>query len=248
VGIGLPQRLVLWPLVTLLPKKRSALVRGWLRFHAGATIWLARVFANVRVVARGTAGPESCVVLMNHQSLLDIPIAFRLVPGPYAVIPTRALYFRGIPGISPLLRISRFPSVSRGKGAARGELRALKDAAAQVARGERSMVIYPEGHRTRDGEISEFMKTGLKLILRHSRSPVYVAVLDGLWQARTFGESIRRFADKSAQVVVLGPFPPPEPEAIDAFVDDMRERMKQTLADIRSGAAETAGGPARLLP
>jgi hypothetical protein len=69
-----------------------------------------------------------------------------------------------------------------------------------------------------------------------------------LWQARTFGESMRRFADKDAQVVVLGPFPPPEPDAIDAFVDEIRERMVKTLADIRSGAVDSAGAPARVLP
>ena len=55
-------------------------------------------------------------------------------------------------------------------------LRELKEAArtSQVP-----MVIFPEGTRTKDGEIGEFMTTGLRLILRSRSWKVFVFVVDG---------------------------------------------------------------------
>src|SRR6478609_1242141 len=48
VVIGLGQRLLLWPAIVLLPRYRTAIVGAWLRFHAQATLWMARVVAGVR--------------------------------------------------------------------------------------------------------------------------------------------------------------------------------------------------------
>ena len=62
-------------------------------------------------------------------------------------------------------------------------------AADQVARGELSTLIFPEGHRTRDGEIGPFMRAGLRAILLRAQRPVYLIVVDGLWRARTTAAS-----------------------------------------------------------
>src|SRR5690349_2048551 len=101
VVVGLGQRLLLWPAIVLLPRRRGSLVRAWLRAHARATLAMARGLAGVRVSVDGAIAPGSCIVVMNHQSLLDIPIGLALVPGPYPLIPTRDRYMRGIPGVSP---------------------------------------------------------------------------------------------------------------------------------------------------
>src|SRR4051794_29810392 len=64
VAIGLGQRLLLWPAMLLLPRRRRALVRGWLRFHSRATFAMARVLASVRLTVRGAIEPSSCIVVM----------------------------------------------------------------------------------------------------------------------------------------------------------------------------------------
>ena len=107
----LGQRLVIWPAVLLFPLKRRAIVRRWLRFLAKISLWISRVFGGVRVTVDGTAPTESCLLVMNHQSLLDITISVNAAKGPQAVIPTRERYGRGIPGISSLTRLGRFPLV-----------------------------------------------------------------------------------------------------------------------------------------
>jgi 1-acyl-sn-glycerol-3-phosphate acyltransferase len=234
VAIGLGQRLLLWPAMVLAPGRRRALVRGWLRFHSRAPFALARMLANVRVTIRGAIEPWSCIVVMNHQSVLDIPLGLMLVPGPYPLIPTRDRYRRGVPGISPLARLARFPFVTQRRVATRSEVIALTGAADQVARGEQSLLIFPEGHRTRTGQIGRFMRNGLRLALERARRPVYCVVADGMWHARTFAEALLTFADSQIRVVILGPFPPPATDSIEQFIDQLHQRMTITLDQLRT--------------
>jgi 1-acyl-sn-glycerol-3-phosphate acyltransferase len=225
--IGLGQRLVIWPLA------------------------LARTLAGVRVSVDGAIPADGCIVVMNHQSLLDIPIGLSLVPGPYALIPTRDRYARGIPGISPLVRLAGFPVVSQRGALSRDELEALDAAAEQVARGERSLLIFPEGHRTRDGRIGRFMRSGLRIVLRRARRPVYCIVADGATSARTLADVLAGFANTEVRAVVLGPFAPPESTdepTLDAFIAMLHARMTDALARLRGDAAPAPARAADPLP
>ncbi|MBX6330875.1 MAG: 1-acyl-sn-glycerol-3-phosphate acyltransferase [Gemmatimonadaceae bacterium] len=248
--IGLGQRLFLWPAITIVPRRRRALVRAWLRGHARVTLGLARVLANVRLTVRGAIPPDSCIVVMNHQSVLDIPLGLDLVPGPYPLIPTRDRYRRWIPGISPLARLARYPFVSQKRTLARAELAALTDAADQVARGEQSLLIFPEGHRTRDGQIGRFMRPGLRIILSRAARPIYCIVADGMAESRTTLDALFRFADTRINVTILGPFPPPADEgAIDPFIDSLHAQMTAALAQLRSSTSRAhRAEPASRLP
>jgi 1-acyl-sn-glycerol-3-phosphate acyltransferase len=231
---GLPQRVVISPLVLLLPSRRIDIVGWWFRFLANATIGLARVFAGVRLERTGSVPAGSCIVLMNHQSLLDIPIGYSMVCHPHPVIPTRRSYARGIPGISPLLRLAKAPFVTQTRAGARDDVRAIAAAAEEVAAGRLSLLIYPEGHRTHDGAISPFMTGGLRSILARAHRPVYLIVIDGLWHARTTAEALFTFAGSRGKVKVVGPIPPPEKDGVDVFIAEMEARMVATLAEMRA--------------
>jgi 1-acyl-sn-glycerol-3-phosphate acyltransferase len=236
--IGGGQRLVIWPLITIFPKRRRAIVRWWLRFNARATFALARGIGGLRLTIEGRIPPEPVVVIMNHQSVLDIPLGVLLTPGPYPIIPTRDRYGKRIPGIAPLTRIAEYPLVSQGRTAKREELLALKAAADKVHAGDNSLVIFPEGHRTRYGEIAPFMKSGLSLILPRARRPVYCIVADGMWHARTIWDAMLRFAGLRVHARVIGPFDPPTREEADGFLDGLRERMIAEIEDMRRASGE----------
>lgn len=231
--MGAGQRLLIWPLITLMPNRRRAIIRAWLRFNARATFALARGVGGLRLTIQGEIPKEPVVIVMNHQSLLDIPLGVLMTPGPYPIIPTRDRYAKRIPGISPLARMARFPFLSQGRTATREELLALKGAADAVAAGHNSLLIYPEGHRTRLGEVAPFMKSGLSLILPRAKRPVYCIVADGMWQARTFWDSALRFAGLRVTARVLGPFEPPGRADADQFLDGLRDRMIEALEEMR---------------
>ena len=235
---GLVQRVVIWPLSILHRGQRIALVGGWFRLMAQASIGIARVAAGVRLDVQGKIPPGSCVAVMNHQSLLDIPIAYTQVGPPYPVIPTRALYAWGIPLISLLIRLGRLPLIAQTKESRRSDLEAIARAADEVARGTVSTLIYPEGHRSRDGEIGSFMRAGLRAILLRAQRPVYLIVVDGLWRARTTADSLFHFAGSQGHVRIEGPFATPAEEGLDAFVEELRARMCSILDDMRGRAAQ----------
>lgn len=239
LAMGLGQRILLWPAIWLFPRHRRRMVRAWLRFHARSTLGMARVIANVRLSIRGEIPPESCIVVMNHQSVLDIPIGLLLVPGPYPLIPTRDRYRRGIPGISPLARLARYPFVSQKRVLSRTELAALTDAAEQVARGEQSLLIFPEGHRSRDGGLGRFMRNGLRIVLARAERPVYCVAVHGMVNARTFADGLANFANLDIRAAVSDAIEPPpagsDDATVDQFIDSLRSRMADMLVQLDDG-------------
>jgi len=235
---GPVQRLVIWPLTRLFPGKHNPIMGAWFRLLANSTLGQARVIGGVRIKVEGAVPPGSAVFVVNHQSLLDIPLVYSRVGPPYPLIPTRALYARGIPGISLLIRLGRLPLVHQTRESRRQDVVAIAHAAEAVARGESSILIFPEGHRTRDGQIGPFMRAGLRAILARARRPVYLLVIDGLWRARTTADSLLHFAGMRGALHVLGPFDPPAEEALDAFVDDLRQRMCAELDVMRGGPSQ----------
>ena len=230
------QGLVIRPLCAFNPLRRAAILRWWFQVQAHWVLGLARYLGGVRLSLEGALPDAPLVLVMNHQSLLDIPLAVSMLRGPYPIIPIRDKYTRGFPGISGLSRLAGFPALRQGERATRAEHAAMVGAAEAVERGDRTLIIYPEGHRSKDGEIQPFMTQGLRLVFRHTqRHAVYLMVVDGAWRLRSFADIALRLAGQRVQVRVLGPYSvPPEREAHDAFIASLRADMVAALERLRA--------------
>src|SRR5262249_46383053 len=154
---------------------------------------------------------------------------------PFPHIPTRASYRHGIPGISGLMSLVEGPFLEQGERATRAERDALAAAAGATARGERSFLIFPEGHRSRTGEILPFMTGRLRLILRRtSNRPLYLFVADGLWGLARFSDIATAMGDRDVRVSVEGPFAiPADDREHPAFIEAMRGEMIAMLERLR---------------
>lgn len=236
--MGLLQRIAIIPAAWCAPRSASRLFAAWIRQQARITLWLLRVLGGVRVTVTGRIDPQGCVAIMNHQSLIDIPIGLSILPGPLPLIPTRRRYARGIPGVSAYLRAARLPLISQRREDRKADLAAMLDGAGRVEAGDASILIFPEGHRTRDGGILPFMPGGLQVVLSRTRRPVYCVVADGMWRFRTLKDAFLHLADLRVQVRILGPFEPPADKTeIGPFVDQLRGRMIETLHEMRRADA-----------
>jgi 1-acyl-sn-glycerol-3-phosphate acyltransferase len=226
---GLYQRLVVYPAVFLWPRRRTALTSRYFCLMARGIVALVRAGGGV-VRTTGTLPTHAPVlVLMNHQSLVDIPVV-GLMGVPYVpLFVTRQRYHYGMPAVSPCLRLMGCPVVDPRDG--KRALRILRDATRAL---EHGLLIFPEGHRTRDGEIAEFKMAGILTVLRERRLPVYLVVTDGYWSARRLVDFVFGIDGIRGETVVLGPFePPPDADALPAFVDGLREAMIERLAHLR---------------
>jgi len=138
---GIYVRLFLWPGVWLFPARRGAWVGAYMRFMSRCVFRLLGLAgARVRRVGWFRSDAPS-LVIMNHQSLLDIPTA-TLMCGPRAPrFVNRKWYSRGVPAVSPAIRLSDGPVIDPD-GGPRAAVRLLQDCA-RTADG--ALLIFPAG-------------------------------------------------------------------------------------------------------
>jgi 1-acyl-sn-glycerol-3-phosphate acyltransferase len=235
--MGFVQRFILVPLAWPFPVLVDRLLGPWSRHLAWVPMTLLRVIAGVRMTVEGAIGPENRIVIMNHQSLLDIPVGVRVIPGYRPLLPARRRYEWGIPGVSVYLRLARGPLISQTRQSIRADLAMLAEAGDRIRRGEVSSLIFPEGHRTKDGSIQPFMTRGLRVLLSRAPVSVYCIVCDGMWHLTSLPDIMLRAAGSHIRVRIIGPFQPPAADAdVPAFLEHVREQMIATLALLRDAA------------
>jgi 1-acyl-sn-glycerol-3-phosphate acyltransferase len=182
-------------------------------------------------------GEGGALIIMNHQSQLDICTA-TLMGQPF--VPTfvpRALYARRVPLVSASIRLLECPIVDPRRDP-KGAVAALREAARRERYG---LLIFPEGHRSTGGELRPFRTAGLQAILETRRMPVYLVVTDGFWAGRRFSDFLANVPHVRGRTEVLGPFPAPErDDEIEAAIEGWRRRMVEHLAAMRQ--AEAARG------
>jgi 1-acyl-sn-glycerol-3-phosphate acyltransferase len=143
--------------------------------HRCARWWSQAILgvSGVRVEERGTlpAGDTSCVFVANHASFFDIPILFATVPRPLRIIAKAAL--GRVPFIGWHLRRAGHLLVDRtNPGAA-----IVKKMQRMTADGA-SLIVFPEGSRSRNGELGKF-KGGVFLLALETGLPIVPISVSG---------------------------------------------------------------------
>jgi 1-acyl-sn-glycerol-3-phosphate acyltransferase len=182
-----------------------------------------------------TDGPV--LVVMNHQSLVDIPTATLMAGPSVPAFVTRRRYHRFIPSVSPAIRMMDSPIVDPERDP-RGAVEVLRRAALEH---ESGLLIFPEGHRSPDGDVGPFRTAGIKAILASRRMPVYLVVTDGVWRSRRLVDFVRSVPLIRSETEVIGPFDPPaRDDELPAFVRALRERVIARLHEMRERRTDAA--------
>lgn len=228
------QRFLIVPWIWLFPSSRDRVLiawANWLTWMVMAPLsWIGG--ASIPEPAKVPSGP-GVLILMNHQSLIDIPLVVRCVENGYPRIVTRRRYARWIPLVSHVLKLYQFPLVDPGAtaGQTRRMLRELQEAARTS---EVPVMIFPEGTRTKDGEIGPFMTTGLRLILRSRPWRVYVFVVDGYSGHPKLSDFLGGMAQLKGRIDLVGELEWSDPKGDhEAFTDEIRQLMVDHLAEMR---------------
>lgn len=135
---------------------------------------------------------ETCVFIGNHSSILDIPILLYTVDRNLGFIAKKEMM--KIPVIGYWLEKTK--SVPLDRDNPRSAIKSINDGINNINEGC-SMVIFPEGTRSKDGKIGEFKKGSLKLATK-SKVPIVPVSIDRA--SRSF-EDNRKFRPAKIKVV-----------------------------------------------
>lgn len=229
------QRFVITPWVLLRPSRRVPVLTAWINFMAKVvTRPLVRIGgAHIPVPERVVPGEPGVLILMNHQSLFDIPLLVQSVGGGYPRILTRKRYGRWIPLISQMTRLYQYPLVDPTANAA--EMRKTYVELRHMARTtELPVAIFPEGTRSRDGNLGRFRPKGVGLLLRARPWKVYVLVADGFWKQPRFKDFVGGIAGIRGRFALAGTLEWTDPRADPGpFLDEVRALMQAQLERLR---------------
>jgi 1-acyl-sn-glycerol-3-phosphate acyltransferase len=237
--MGGPCAVVLYPfalpLGALLRSRRRTIVSLYMRFVVRGILFFFRLGGARFSWSGRLPTSEPCLIVGNHQSQIDILIA-TMMGDPYvpAFVPRARYTHWYIPLVAPSIWMLECPVVDP-KRDAKGAIEAMRRAARANRHG---ILVFPEGHRSLDGEVRPFRSAGTVACLEARRVPVYLLVTDGYWKGRRLIDFLANVPRLDGHTEILGPFDPPADDAaLPAFVEGLRDRIVARLAERRRANA-----------
>lgn len=226
----------LMAVVTLFAKKdagrrlRGRWMRRFGRFTSGLTpLW------RFSVEGEGPAniGQSAYVVVSNHQSSSD-PFLISWLPWDMRWVAKEELF--KLPLIGQLMHLSGDIPLRRGERASVQEM--FKECHATLKAGV-SVMLFPEGTRSRDGELQAFKDGAFDLAIK-AGVPVLPLVVEGTHTCRPKGSLW--FGDAHAVVKVLAPVP--TAGMTEADIPRLRELVRSRIAEGLEGLRARTDGVA----
>jgi 1-acyl-sn-glycerol-3-phosphate acyltransferase len=181
----------------------------------------------------------SCVLVSNHQSFLD-PIVMLSLESRLSG-PARGYMFR-VPVVRSVLKLGRFFLSDSGEPA---PLDRMRQGVQEALDRDGTLLFYPEGTRTRTGEIGAFHHGAFRMAVEYEL-PIQPVVTDGLHRVLPPGSLIlKRRGKNPVRIRYLDPLHPPygeEPRrrVVRELARRVRDSMVEELARLRS-ERESAG-------
>jgi len=144
--------------------------------HLVARFW-ARLLLRASLVRVEVSGLENLdadgtyVFAANHSSLFDIPVLLAYLPFQFRWLAKEELFH--IPGFGWGMRKAGYIPINRNNP--REGVQSLKVAAEKIEAGT-SVVIFPEGTRSKDGRIQDFKRGGFTIAVRSGRPMVPISI------------------------------------------------------------------------
>jgi len=126
------------------------------------------------------------IIVANHQSMYDIPPLIWHLRKIHPKFISKKELGKGIPSVSYNLRHGGSVLIDRKDS--ESAVKAIKDFGQYLSKNKRSGVIFPEGTRSRDGQLKRFSENGLRTLIENCPDAIVVPVsIDNSWQLQKHG-------------------------------------------------------------
>jgi 1-acyl-sn-glycerol-3-phosphate acyltransferase len=239
---------VLWSGAVLLRAATAPFDRRRAILHMYTSAWAYHYIKLMPQWTTSFSGVEhirkdrTYVLVANHQSLGDILLLFGLFRHFKWV--SKAEIFK-VPFIGWNMRMNDYVHLVRGDAAS---IEKMLDACRRHLREGSSVMLFPEGTRSVDGEVKPF-KRGAFTLAKELGLEIVPIVVDGTHDALPkHGLVFRQNGTLHMRVKVLPPVSPDAADSVQALSDLVREQIVRELAAMRGGASgpEAQAEPSRV--
>lgn len=201
-------------------------LRAWDKWAKVLCRRLVRCFGlRVRVEGLEHWPAEGAILVANHVNLLDLFVLYGWLPGYFRGLEQKQHFSWPIWGWAT----KRLGNISLDQGGGGGAAGALMAAGKALASGT-SLLIFPEGHRTRTGRLGPFFRGAFRLAQR-CRAPLVPVVQSGSWQA--FGQGKGQAVGGPLTLRVLPAWPYERAAALTdrEFLAAVEDEFRQALGE-----------------
>ncbi len=166
------------------------------------------------------------IIVSNHQSLYDIPPVVHGFRKYYPRFISKAELSRNLPSISYNLRHGKSALIDRRNGTQ--AVKEIFKLGRLIEENNHAACIFPEGTRSKNGQVKKFMTAGINTLLRASPSAVIIPfVIDGHSQLTRKGLFPLQFGQKITYSVLDAVEPGSQP--VEEMVISIRNAIEQKL-------------------
>lgn len=126
------------------------------------------------------------IIVSNHQSMWDIPPIIWFLRSLHPKFISKIELGKGIPAVSYNLRMGGSVLIDRKDPAQ--ATREIRKVAEYISENNRSVVIFPEGTRSRNGTPKKFHRKGLLTLFQHAPNAVVLPIsINNSWKLQRYG-------------------------------------------------------------
>lgn len=177
--------------------------------------------------------PEQFMIITNHQSLLDIPCFMNVFQNRELRFVAKDALGNSVPLVSKMLKTQEHCIIPR-KAKPMDAMNLMSAFGKRVKERNQIPVIFPEGTRTRDGELGKFYSAGFRKLSEASELPVVVCAIDGGYSLRDLTKVLTNLHKGCYRVKVVKIYDNPKTkEDSIKILDESRELISQQVKEWR---------------
>jgi len=172
--------IVVFPFDFTRGKILSKIVRYWAR-----AIFLSSGIKTKIIGLENLDSSKNYIFAANHSSSLDIPLMLGFIP--FWIVPISKIELKWIPFLGWAMQMAGHVFVDRSKH--ERAMLSIKNIKNSLLKRPRSILLFPEGFRTKDGQVNQFKSGGLSLGIE-AKLPIAPVAIIGTFDSLKKGSKL----------------------------------------------------------